>query len=173
MSRAVADATVLIYLARLGDLHMLDELFESIVVPDSVYEEVVHRGHEEGYSDAIAVEDAVESFLDIRSLEGDTDDCATRLRETTNLGTGEVAALALAANGDARCLTDDHAARRTAESLDINVGGTIYVFLRALRRDNISFQGFETRLDALDEAGFRMSAELYRRAIEAGEELAE
>ena len=170
MSRAVADATVLIYLARLGDLHMLDELFESIVVPDAVYEEVVHRGREEGYSDAIAVEDAAESFLDIRSLEGDT---ATRLRETTNLGTGEVAALALAANGDARCLTDDHAARRTAESLDINVGGTIYVFLRALRRDNISFQGFETRLDALDEAGFRMSAELYRRAIEAGEELAE
>jgi len=170
MSRAVADATVLIYLARLGDLHMLDELFESIVVPDAVYEEVVHRGREEGYSDAIAVEDAAESFLDIRSLEGDT---ATRLRETTNLGAGEIAALALAANGDARCLTDDHAARRTAESLDINVGGTIYVFLRALRRDNISLQGFETRLDALDDAGFRMSAELYRRAIEAGEELAE
>lgn len=173
MSRAVADATVLIYLARLGDLHMLDELFESIVVPDSVYEEVVHRGREEGYSDTIAVEDAVESFLEIRPLEGDTGDCATRLRETTNLGAGEIAALALAAKGDARCLTDDHAARRTAESLDIDVGGTIYVFLRALRRDDISFQGFEARLDALDEAGFRMSAELYRRAIEAGEELAE
>ena len=170
MSRAVADATVLIYLAKLGDLHMLDELFESIVVPEAVYEEVVHRGHEEGYSDAIAVEDAAESFLDIRSLEGDT---ATRLRETTNLGDGEIAALALAASGDARCLTDDHAARRTAESLDIDVGGTIYVFLRALRRDYISFQRFKTRLDALDEAGFRMSAELYRRAIEAGEELAE
>ena len=30
MSRAVADATVLIYLARLGDLHILDELFKSI-----------------------------------------------------------------------------------------------------------------------------------------------
>jgi len=172
MSRAVADATVLIYLARLGDLHMLDELFESVVVPDPVYKEVVHRGHEEGYSDAIAVGDAAESFLDIRPLEGDTDDRATRLRET-NLGAGERAALALAAKGDARCLTDDHAARRTAESLDIDVGGTIYVFLRALRRDDISFQGFETRLDALDEAGFRMSAELYRRAIEAGEELAE
>ena len=172
MSRAVADATVLIYLARLGNLHMLDELFESVVVADSVYEEVVHRGREEGYSDAIAVEDAAESFLDIRPLEGDTDDRVTRLRET-NLGAGERAALVLAAKEDARCLTDDHAARRTAESLDIDVGGTIYVFLRALRRDGISFQGFETRLDALDEAGFRMSAELYRRAIEAGEELAE
>jgi hypothetical protein len=29
------------------------------------------------------------------------------------------------------------------------------------------------RLDALDDAGFRISAELYRRAIEAGEELTE
>jgi predicted nucleic acid-binding protein len=49
MSRVVADATVLIYLAKLGDLHMLVELFESIVVPDAVYEEVGHRGSEEGY----------------------------------------------------------------------------------------------------------------------------
>ena len=38
MSRAVADATVLIYLARLGDLHMLDEFFESIVGSASLSE---------------------------------------------------------------------------------------------------------------------------------------
>jgi len=173
MSRAVADATVLIYLARLDDLRMLDQLFESVVVPAPVYEEVVDRGREEGYPDAIAIEDATESFLETRSLEGGADGRATRLRETANLGAGETAALALAAEQDARCLTDDHAARRTAESLDIDVGGTIYVLLRALERDTISLQGFETRLDALDEAGFRMSAGLYKRALEAGEELAE
>jgi predicted nucleic acid-binding protein len=71
MSRAVADATVLAFLARLCDLHMLDELFKSINVPYPIYEEVVHRGREEAYSEAIAVEDAAESFLDIRSRRDD------------------------------------------------------------------------------------------------------
>ena len=38
MSRAVADATVLIYLAKLGDLHMLDEFFGSILGSTSLSE---------------------------------------------------------------------------------------------------------------------------------------
>lgn len=173
MSRAVADATVLIYLARLGDLRMLDDLFDTVVIPEPVYGETVERGRNEGYPDAMAIEDAADSFLGTVSIEGVVEERATRLRETANLGAGETAAIALAAERDTRCLTDDHAARRTAESLDIEVGGTIYVFLRALERDVISLQEFEQRLEALNEAGFRMSAGLYQRALDAAEELVE
>lgn len=170
MSRPVADATVLIYLARLGDLRMLDDLFDTVLIPEPVYKETVERGRNEGYPDAMAIEEASDSFLETVSIEGAADERATRLRETANLGAGETAAIALAAERDARCLTDDHAARRTAESLDVDVGGTIYVFLRALERGAISLQEFEQRLEALNEAGFRMSAGLYQQALDAAEE---
>jgi predicted nucleic acid-binding protein len=172
MSRAIADATVLIYVARLGELRLLDELFDAVVVPTPVYEETVERGQDEGYPDAMRIEDATDSFLETHSIDGDVADRAMRVRKTANLGAGETAAIALAAEQDARCLTDDHAARRTAQSLDIAVGGTIYVLLRALERDMLSFQEFEHRLTALDDAGFHMGAGLYQRALEAGNELA-
>lgn len=44
MTTAVSDATVLIYLAKLGDLALLGELFEAVLVPEAVHEEVVDRG---------------------------------------------------------------------------------------------------------------------------------
>jgi predicted nucleic acid-binding protein len=154
-------------------LRLLEELFDAVVVPTPVYEEIVERGQNEGYPDAMRIEDATDSFLETHSIDGEVQNRATRIRKTANLGPGETAVIALAAEQDARCLTDDHAARRTAQSRDVAVGGTIYVFLRALEGDLLSFQEFEHRLTALDDAGFHMSAGLYRRALDAGNELAE
>jgi len=171
MSRAVADATVLIYLAKLGELHLLGELFDDVFVPEPVHREVVERGRQEGYPDALAVDDATGDQFQVRTLTAETTDRATAIRETANLGAGEASALALAATIDARCLTDDHAARQTAETLDIPVGGTIYVLLQALDAGQYSLEEYVTLLDALDDAGFRMSASLYQQAIDAGENI--
>ncbi|WP_231185574.1 hypothetical protein [Haladaptatus sp. DYF46] len=167
----VTDATVLIYLGKLGELDRLDSRFDRILVPAAVYEEVVTRGHEERYSDALSVEQASESFLAVRSLEDDTKQRAERIRASAQLGRGESEAIALALAENARCLTDDHAARTTAESLGAEVGGTIFVLLESLDSGTIGFEEYVSLLDDLTDNGFRMSASLYRRAVEAGREL--
>ena len=167
----VTDATVLIYLAKIDRLDLLDALFDRALVPEAVYEEVVTQGREQGYADALAIDDATDTFLDVRSLSGDANDRATAIEDSTDLGRGEVAAIALALAEDARCLVDDHAARRSAESLGVAVGGTIYVLLEALQAGHVSQDEYVDLLEALDESGFRMSAQLYRRAVEAGEEV--
>lgn len=169
----VADATVLIYLAKLGRLELLDALFDRVLVPEAVYEEVVTRGREQGYADALTIDDATDAFLRVQSLSDDTTKRAADIEESTDLGHGEVAAIALALMEDARCLTDDHAARRSAESLGVAVGGTIYVLLEALQADRVSHDEYVGLLETLDESGFRMSAKLYRQAVEAGEEVGE
>lgn len=169
----VTDATVLIYLGKLDDLGYLDQLFTETYVPETVYEEVVTRGREERYADALPVETATGRFLDVRTLPDETEDRADEIQKSSGLERGECTAIALAEKEDARCLTDDHAARKTAESLNVEVGGTIYVLLEALDRGLLSFEGYVNELDDLTDNGFRMSAGLYRRAVQAGEDLAE
>lgn len=170
--RGVADATVLIYLARLDELSLFDEVFESVVVAGAVYDEVVETGREEGYADALAIDDVVGQFLTLRSLSGEAGRRAEALRESAALGAGEAEAIALALETGARCLTDDHAARTTAESLGVPVGGTIYVLLEGLAAAELTHGEYVEALEALDGSGFRTSARLYRRAVQAGTEIA-
>ncbi|MEF8855391.1 MAG: hypothetical protein V5A24_07875, partial [Haloarculaceae archaeon] len=67
--------------------------------------------------------------------------------------------------------TDDHAARVTADSLGVDCGGTIYVLLEACSSGLLTGDAYVGRIDELADSGFRMSASLYRRAIEAGTDL--
>jgi predicted nucleic acid-binding protein len=172
MSEAVVTGTtVLIYLAKLGDLGYLDDCFEHAFVPQPVYDEAVTQGREERYADAMTIDDACGEFLTVRSLSEETTNRAARIMESAGLGRGESAAIAFALERDARCLTDDHAARKTVESLGAEVGGTIFVLLSALSDGRISFEEYVASLDDLTDEGFRISASLYRRAVEAGREL--
>lgn len=174
MSEApVADATVLIYLARIGHLSLLDELYPDVLVPRSVYEECVERGRSEGYQDAIAIDEAFEHGLTLLELESDTVRRAKQFRNSAGLGSGEAAVIAGALDRSTRCLTDDHSARQTAEAMGLEVGGTIYILFRALDKGLLSLEDYIDAVDTLVEEGFRMDARLYRRAIEAGRTLGE
>lgn len=167
----ITDATALIYLAKLDHLNYLDELFEEAYVPKTVYDEVVTRGREEQYADALPVQEATDQLIDVRVLSNETKNRADEVQQSAGLERGECTAIALAEDEGARCLTDDHAARKTAESLNVEVGGTIYVLLEALDREQLSFESYVEKLDDLTDDGFRMSANLYRKAIQAGEDL--
>jgi len=68
MTDAVADSTVLVYLAKLGELGHLREQFETVLVPEAVYAETVERGRVEGYADALAIDEATGTFLEVSGL---------------------------------------------------------------------------------------------------------
>lgn len=172
MNGIVCDATVLIYLARIGQLSLLDRMFSPVIVPQTVYQEVVDRGKAEGYPDALRIEEQSSSF-DVRELRDELHDMEASIRTTSHLGEGESAALVMAIDLGYRCLTDDGAARRTAEAYNVPVGGTMYVLLQARVEESWTQETYISRLDALDDAGFHMSAGLYRDAREAGERLSE
>lgn len=58
--RAVSNATPLIYLAKIGRLNILEEIFDVVLIPNKVFFEVVIKGKEKGYHDAFLVEEFME-----------------------------------------------------------------------------------------------------------------
>lgn len=170
---AVTNATPCIYLAKLGRLDTLRDCFEEVVIPEPVYEEVVVEGRDAGYPDAIIVEKACEEWLERRSVTDKDRERVSDLQNSADLGRGETAVIVLGDRIDAtRCLIDDHAARQTARALGIPVGGTIFVLLESLKRDSLSLEEYQQAINDLHQVGFRMSAELYRRAMDAGRDIA-
>ena len=111
--RAVTNAGPLIALGKLGLVHLLSQLYDPILVPTPVYQEVVMRGLELGQADAYAAQMAVaRRELIVVSVE---------IAESSTAGIepplhlGERAAIQLAKQEEADwVLLDDQLAREQA-----------------------------------------------------------
>lgn len=122
----ISDSTTLISLARIGELELIQALFEKVLIPEGVFEEVTAAcGDAPG-----AVEIAEAAW--IRTEPADPQLIAPLLLRVDR---GEAEAIALAqAAGDALLLTDDRMARRVAIEQGVEVLGTLGVLARAKGR---------------------------------------
>lgn len=59
MKIAVSNSGPLIHLANVGLIDFLFRLYDKILIPESVHDEVVIKGKKEGHSDAIIIEQAI------------------------------------------------------------------------------------------------------------------
>jgi len=153
----VTNTSPLIYLYRLGRLHLLQLLFGHVIVPVQVHDEII-RGSASGHT----VPDLQgEPWIEIRraAVEHDYED----------LGPGECGALDLArALPDAFLILDDGAARIWAARLGIRCAGTVGVLIEGKRLGHLARLAPE--LDRLTVLGFRMGSALRKLAlVEAGE----
>ena len=165
----VSNSTPLIYLARLNKLYLLREFFAEVYIPREVYREVVVRGKEEGYADALLVEEAIkEGWIRVEN--------APPMKKLLNYGIdrGEAEAISLALKLECReILMDQSHARFAAEIAGLTPRGTLFVLLKALRMNFLTFEGYLEHLEALVRANFRMSDEVYIEAVRLGKKLAE
>jgi len=162
----ISNASPLIYLAKVNRLHLLKDLFEKIIIPMEVYDEVVTRGLKDSFSDARIVENAVKNgWIEVVKLSE-----SIRKNEINfkGLDYGEIAVLKLAGTySNSLVLIDDASARKIAESLGYNVKGTLYVILLAVRKKIISKKIAHEIINRLISSGFRISIELYLKVIES------
>ena len=126
----ILDAGPLIHLDELGQLRLLAG-FAEILIPSVVWEEV--RSHRPllslaGVPGAEVLDPAVKSPARLQSLP-----------LLAHLHPGECAALALLLErGEGMLLTDDDAARQSAETLGFAVTGTLGILLRGVRRRQLA-----------------------------------
>lgn len=163
----ITNSTPLIYLAKIGKLMLLKELFSKIHIPEAVKKEVVDQGKAMNAPDSSLVEEAIaQGWIIIKKAD------ILNVLIKTGIDQGEMEAISLAVNMNKKeILLDQTHARVAAELVGLQPRGTLFVLLLALRKKKITYNEYVSLLEELLSAGFRMSQELYLKALQLGKEI--
>lgn len=166
MSSVVSNATPLIYLAKIGRIDLLREVFGEVFIPEEVKREVVERGKQLGEKDAYVIEKAIgDGWLKVLSVEAS--DVPIKLEP------GETAVISLAGKlGLKEVLIDEISARTAARLMGLTPRGTIFVLLKALEAKKMGLGEFFDALNELVKHGFRLREEVYLEAVRKAREIA-
>jgi len=150
----VADSSALIALSICHQLNLLENLFDEVHVPASVYREVNVPNKPESKQ---LIEFLKDKKMDI--------ELSSYIISTPRLGKGELEAMALYKKLNADyLLTDDKQARKTAEYNNIKIIGSIGILILAKRQGLI--QAVKPSLDAIYHSYTYISEALYQHVLE-------
>jgi len=145
--RVISHTSPLFYLHRLGRLDLLQKLYQRIMVPNAVVDEL-QAGREQGEDVPDLAEYAWIEVHPVRMPEV--------VRLITDLGAGEAQVLALALEEpNSLVIIDDRLARDVARARNIRFTGTAGVLLKAKQEGHIS--AVAPMLDRLIQLDFRLS----------------
>jgi predicted nucleic acid-binding protein len=124
----IADSSALIALAACQCLELLDQLFDEVKVPQSVFDEVIVEGKHAA--------DQLRNYLQGKIISADL---TTIIINAGGLGRGELEAMALyKQSGADYLLVDDKRARRVAKLNQIEITGSQGILLLAKQEGLIS-----------------------------------
>lgn len=168
----VFDATPLIYLARVDRLEEVTGLTESCLVTQPVYEKVVTTGLEAGYPDARRIEVVVEAgHLTVR--DPPANGLADRLVRNDGVSDADISVLTTAASTGGTAIMDERHGRQVARVENIPVHGTAFLVLALLRERELSRDETLGTIDAMIDAGWHCSTDLYTRIRDRIDDLAD
>lgn len=155
--KVVSNASPIINLAWIGKLNLLHNLYEEIIIPEAVWNEVVIEGADQpGASE-------VKSAGWIKTIPASNKQLVQALRQDLHAGEAEAIALALETQADL-LLMDERIGRESARYFGLNFIGLIGILIEAKGKGLIS--SVKLHLDELrDRAGFRVRNELYLRVL--------
>lgn len=161
MDEVAVDSTVLIFLGKLRRLDWLEMVYDRVMIPPTVYDEVVVQGRDLGEPDPTIVDGAVESgWIEVVT----PDSASSPNRFDLEAGEREVLALTLEHDHE-RVLVDEEAVREVARLLGLEPRGTLSVLYEALDRGEVDFDGFLECLERLVEYGFYLDEAVYIAAV--------
>ncbi len=163
----ISDTSPLIWLAKVGKITLLKDLFVEVIIPQEVYNEAVEKGLQGGFADAQAIKECInEGWIKVSKLGSKEQSMLQKISEhASEIHSGEAQAVVLAREMKLLLLMDESAGRAFAEAWGLRVKGTIYVIISALRKGLISeIQAKETVLTMVTK-GFRLEPTLLARLI--------
>lgn len=159
----VSDTTPLLYLARVGRLDLLGDLYGEVVAPQTVWDELVEASPDAPGVDAVRAVTWLRVVPDVLAPAG-------AVRVLSEIDEGEAAAIAIALERRAALLLmDDAAGRRAAGELGVPVRGTLGVLVTA-KTAGLLF-AVAPVIDALQAEGFRASVVVVEQALRAAGEV--
>jgi predicted nucleic acid-binding protein len=148
--RILVDSSTLIALAKIGELHILKDIFGKVSITDVVRKEVLR----DDFPETATLKAAMDMWIEIINFEGD----AGELRKY-GLGLGEGSLLLVARHED-RLVLDDANARRFAESKELRFIGLIGLLIGAVKTKRLKKEKAAIVLDKLARSDFRISSDL-------------
>jgi len=169
----VSNATPPIYMARLGKLHILKDIFTHVQIPPEVKAETVEQGKTKGYPDAYVIEQALnDKWLILSPLTPENTKKSETLAQMTGIDIGEAQAIILTKQKNEKLiLMDQSNARQVARHLELTPRGTIFIILSATKRKLITKEEAKQMMAALIEVNFYISAKIYHETLKAIEHL--
>ena len=164
----VSNSSPLIWLAKIGRLSLLRIVFGQVVIPKRVCEETTL---EKQSADAVLISKAIEDgWIKVfeKKMEG-----ADVLAGVSGIHLGEAEAILLAQKLGTELIIDEEEASTTAQMFGVRPIGTIAVLLFALARDELTLNEFKECLDRLIASGFWLSIDVYNKALEEAQSIAE
>ncbi|MEM7772753.1 MAG: DUF3368 domain-containing protein [Cyanobacteria bacterium P01_E01_bin.6] len=161
----VSDTSPIANLIVVGHLDLLFHLFETVVIPGVVYQELLANGKNHRVTQAIERID----WLDVRSvMDGEK---ARMLEYERKLDSGEAHAIALALELNAtQLLIDERLGRVEAKRQGLKITGLLGVLLAAKKKSLIPC--IHPILDDLiSKANFRISRQLYDEVLMLANEI--
>lgn len=163
----VCDSSPLIWLTKTGNITLLKQLYESVAIPEEVYNEVVTTGLREGYSNAHVIREQInQGWIRVEKLDEETSKrCALIAENAPEIHLGEVQVILLAQSLSLDLLMDESCGRAFAESWGLNVHGTLYLVLRGLREAIYTQDEAKDVISSMVEKGFRIEPRLLTRVF--------
>lgn len=160
--RVIVNSTPIIVLANVNKLELLRQLYDKIIIPQAVYDEVIAK-HDSICNKLISQN----HWIVIEKINND----AQKKMYQAKLHAGEVEVMILAQEKPPADLViiDDNAAKKTAKYLGLKVTGTLGVLIKAKRENYL--KEIKPTLDKIIDNGFYLSNELYNLVLEEAEEL--
>lgn len=157
----VSDSTPLIYLAKLGHLQLLQELFVEVRISAEVMKEIV-RGKQQGFGDAMTIENAASvGWLKVIGLSATQRRRLSKFRQMfPDISEADASALVLAKDHKAPLCMDDNRAIRAAEILKLKHVGTLGIILLSVKRKLMRRDQAEGLILSLPEHGFYIGPDL-------------
>ena len=156
----VSNTSPISNLAKVGQLNLLQQLYETVLIPNAVYEELLDEGA--GEIVIRAVRGA--TWLKMQPLQNL--EVAIELRKFINLGEAEAIALEVNAT---RLLIDERLGRKVAIEQGLKITGVLGVLLSAKKQGLIPVVK-PVMNDLIAQANFRVSSQLYAEVLKAANE---
>jgi predicted nucleic acid-binding protein len=156
----VCDRSPLFALAICDKLHLLEQMYETVLIPGAVYNEVSVSGKPNA--------DKIQEWAHDKVARIKDDDFIQTLAEMLGMGDAEAIALYKAKNAD-YLLIDERKGRRIAESYNIKIIGTLGLLLLAKQKGLL--ESVKPCLELLQQSTIRIAPELYQTTLQrAGED---
>jgi uncharacterized protein len=168
---AVADASVLIALAKMKRLALLRQLYENVTIGPIVTREVVDQGRAISALGVEQVETALgDGWIRVATLTGEGRRAAQRISRVSGLHEGEAESIALAHAMRDLLIVDDSEARAVADAMHLEYLGTAAVILNGLLEGHFGMSELEEAVEELARTIWLSPAvvtEILRRARES------